>query len=330
MGLRLANLKPNFKIPNSELTVIKFSHSDSNWNKHYLCSCSCGNTKTFFGSALVSGITRSCGCLKYANCKSKIILSDLVPGFRVPDSNITIIDFKGSKSKYRTKYYKALCDCGTEFTAQGTHITSGHTKSCGCIARSANGNSRTKEYNSLRGAISRCYNPNNKKYKNYGVRGITVSERYRGADGVDNLIQDIGTKPGPEFSLDRIDNDGNYCPGNLQWSNPKQQAGHKTTSRMITYKDETLTLEEWSQRTGILSDTIAHRLKRGWSTEKALEAGLYDTAKKYIEFNGQTKSLSEWAKLTGIPTPNLLYRIKAGWSIDKAFTVPTHQYNKRT
>ena len=255
-------------------------------------------------------------------------IRDFQPGFKVPETKLTIVKFSHKDKRYQ-KYFECRCDCGTEFTAQGSHIASGHTKSCGCLARSANGNSRTNEYYSLRGAIRRCYNPNNHKYKNYGARGITVSERYRGSDGVDNLIQDIGTKPGPEFSIDRIDNDGNYCPGNLQWSTPKQQASHKTTSRMITYKGKTLTLNEWEKRTGILSDTIAYRLNTGWPIGKALEAGLYDTAKRRIEFNGQTKSLEEWSKITGISKPNLLYRINAGWDIEKAFTVPVHKYNRK-
>ena len=255
-------------------------------------------------------------------------IKDLVPGFKVPDSNITIIEFDGRKGKYRTKYYKALCDCGTEFSVIGTHVTSGHTKSCGCIAKRANGNSRTNEYGSLQGAIRRCYNPNNKKYKNYGARGITVSERYRGSDGVDNLIQDIGAKPGPEFSLGRIDNDGNYCPGNLRWETWEQQARNKTTNRMITYKGETLTLNEWEEKKGLTHGVVTYRLNAGWSIEKALETAPHATKKNYIEFNGYNRSVEEWSELTGIPRHNLYYRVRAGWSTEKTLTTPARQYNK--
>ena len=257
-----------------------------------------------------------------------VSIRDLVPNFKVPESRLTIIGFD-HKDKYWQKHYRCRCDCGTEFLVIGTHVASGHTKSCGCIAKRANGNSASKEYNSLQGAIRRCYNPNNPKYKNYGGRGISVCQRYRGADGVDNLIQDVGSKPGPEFSLGRIDNDGNYCPGNLRWETNRQQSNNKTTNRMITYNGETLTLSEWERKTGVSSTTIAYRLNVGWPIGEAMETAPHATKNKYIEFNGQTKSLEEWSEITDISKPNLIYRINAGWDIEKTFTTPTNQYNRR-
>ena len=198
----------------------------------------------------------------------KLGLRDLQQGFRAPDSRLTIIGFD-HKDKHSNKYFQCRCDCGEITLAQGSYIISGRKKSCGCLQKTKRGLSRTPEGVALKGAIYRCYNPKYEYYETYGARGISVCQRYRGADGVKNLIQDIGTKPGPEFSIDRIDNDGNYCPGNLQWSTQKQQNNNRTSNRMITYKNESLNLTQWAEKLGINYQALCKRLDAGWSVKKA-------------------------------------------------------------
>ena len=198
----------------------------------------------------------------------KIRIRDLHQGFKAPNSKLTIIglDHKDKNSK---KYFQCRCDCGNLTVVQGGHITSGNIISCGCSLRTKQGLSNTPEGRAIKGAIRRCYSPDYKSYHTYGERGLTVSERYKGYDGIKNLIDDIGRKPTPKHSLDRIDNDKGYEPGNLKWSTRREQDERRTNSRVIIYKGESLILERWAEKFGINSSTIRWRLENSWSVDRA-------------------------------------------------------------
>lgn len=131
------------------------------------------------------------------------------------------------------------CDCGSERTVDSKSLREGRTHSCGCIARekaTKHGHSAphvTPEYRSWTGMLDRCHNPKSKHYRSWGGRGIQVCERWRGPDGYANFYADMGPKPvdtfpsgHPVYSIDRINNDGDYEPGNCRWATAKQQAEH--------------------------------------------------------------------------------------------------------
>lgn len=125
---------------------------------------------------------------------------------------------------------------------------------------------------------SRCNNPNNRRYNTYGLRGITVCEAWE-ADFV-NFIHDMGRRPSPEHSIERIDNNGNYEPGNCRWATQKEQARNRTTSRFIQISGETKTLAEWCEIRGLPVNTVHARLKTGWDEERALSQPVRGTASK--------------------------------------------------
>ena len=198
----------------------------------------------------------------------KLRTRDLVPGLKVPESRLTVVKLD-HKDKRGKKILLCECECGNSITVRADSIISGHTISCGCLVKTKQGLSRAPEGMALRNAIARCCNPEHPEFKYYGAKGISVCQRYRGNDGIEKLIQDIGTKPGKGFSIDRINNNGNYCPGNLQWSTQKQQCNNQSSNVMITYSGETLTMAQWAEKLQMHRDTLNTRLKRGWSVEKA-------------------------------------------------------------
>lgn len=137
------------------------------------------------------------------------------------------------------RYWSAMCDCGNK-----TVIRIGSPKkSCGCAvgewcrsgnARRSHGKRHAPEYDSWSGMKSRCLNKNNPKYYRYGGRGITICEEW--INSFSQFYEDMGQKISPEHSIDRIDNDSNYCKDNCKWSTRKEQANNRHNSFKYTSK----------------------------------------------------------------------------------------------
>ena len=113
---------------------------------------------------------------------------------------------------------------------------------------------------------ARCLNTNAPNYTSYGGRGITICERWM---SFVNFLADMGERP-PGTSLDRIDNDRDYCPDNCRWATPRQQSRNTRIARLITFNGETMRVVEWAERLGLNEYIIRSRLKYGWSVERAL------------------------------------------------------------
>lgn len=117
--------------------------------------------------------------------------------------------------------------------------------------------------------IQRCHTPTNTGYYKYGARGIQVCERWRNSFAA--FFADMGEPPTNEHSLDRLDNNGNYEPGNCKWSTRREQCANRRNSWLITYNGETLPAAEWARRCGVGPMTIQYRIKKaGWPLDRAL------------------------------------------------------------
>lgn len=166
------------------------------------------------------------------------------------------------------------CECGIEKDIIIKNVVSSHTLSCGCwsLERPREGRvlhrlTGTGAHRSYHAMLTRCRNPRQPGYKNYGGRGIKVCDRWQ--DSFLAFYEDMGDRP-PRMTLDRIDVDGDYSPENCRWATAEQQKANRTDSRFITWRGEKKTLSEWVKITGISKGCIEVRLDLGWSIERAL------------------------------------------------------------
>ena len=128
--------------------------------------------------------------------------------------------------------WKCKCDCGKETFINSGNLRRGNTTSCGCLQKervTTHGKRYSEEYRSWNMMKDRCYNPNNKSYKDYGGRGITVCDRWK--DSFENFLEDMGPKPSSKHSIDRINNDKKYEPNNCKWATQTEQNRNKRHQR---------------------------------------------------------------------------------------------------
>jgi hypothetical protein len=140
---------------------------------------------------------------------------------------LTVLDASGTDSR-RNTLWRCRCSCGNATIVRGTRLRSGETKSCGCLMRervSIHGHCahyrHSPEYTSYAHMKERCVNPHNNRFYLYGARGIRVCNRW--LHSFPNFLADMGRRPSRTYTLDRIDNDGNYEPTNCRWATKSQQ-----------------------------------------------------------------------------------------------------------
>lgn len=171
------------------------------------------------------------------------------------------------------------------------------------------------EYHSWEQMKRRCLNPRAQWYHRYGGRGIAVCPQWLTSFAA--FYKDMGPKPGPHYTLERKDRDGNYEPSNCIWATKKQQANNTVRNHWITFQGETRTMTQWAEHLGMPWVTLARRIYNGWSVERALTK---DTKPRQITFRGETHSLTEWAQLLGMKRDTLKCRFLNGWPVEEALT----------
>lgn len=208
-----------------------------NYKATWICKCACGNEFEVDGEKIRNGKVYSCGCMRYKN-RDKFY--DDISGEKF--GRLTVIR-RLSPSEVTTRQYNWLCrcECGKYIHASANKLKTGHTKSCGCLKKEfsigdktrTHGLRKTKLYNVYSGMKQRCFNSNNKRYKNYGGRGITICDEWLGEHGFENFYNwamESGydeSKSRSEQSIDRINANGNYEPDNCRWADSYTQAHNK-------------------------------------------------------------------------------------------------------
>lgn len=174
---------------------------------------------------------------------------------------------------------RCKCVCGNEKIINIQYLESGHTKSCGCYREEKgviNGKKTKKHgyvgkklYYVHQSMIARCENKNHHAYKDYGGRGISVCEEWHDMEKFAKWAENNGYKDG--LSIDRINNNGNYCPENCRWATRKEQGNNRRTTRTFLYKGKILNVSDILEMTGMSRGTFHSRLHNGWSIEKIIE-----------------------------------------------------------
>lgn len=167
------------------------------------------------------------------------------------------------------------CDCGKKVEASQASLRSGHQVSCGCKKQKHGdaGKARAPEYFTWQAMWSRCTNPKSRDYERYGARGIAVCDRWKDYRA---FLTDVGRKPGPDYSIDRIENNKGYEPGNVRWATRQRQGRNRRTTVQLTFLGRTQSLADWADQLGFNRLTIWHRLKNGWSVAEALTRPVKD------------------------------------------------------
>jgi len=188
-------------------------------------------------------------------------------------ARLTVIGLPSQKGRYA--YVRCRCECGKEIDARPAKLASGHTRSCGCLragptSRRAckHGLSRSPEYHAWAQMIARCHRHGHPESGNYGERGISVCERWR--TGFEAFYADMGPRPSPYHSLDRIDNNAGYSPENCRWATRKEQNRNTRYNVLLSYEGRTLCLAAWAEERGISAGALWWRLHRDWPLARAL------------------------------------------------------------
>lgn len=190
---------------------------------------------------------------------------------------------EAGRSKDRKVLWLCRCDCGTELIVSGKRLRNGESKSCGCLksemttARNTlHGHAGTPLYKVWQGMVKRCTNPNDRNFHKYGGRGIRVCDRW---ESFESFYADMSDGYAAGLTLDRINVNGHYEPGNCRWATQTEQQRNRTNNKLVTYEGSTKVLAEWCDQLGIPYKTVARRLNDGWSVERAFNAPVRTTTR---------------------------------------------------
>lgn len=197
-------------------------------------------------------------------------------GMKIWRLKLLYVAGKGQKKRWLCR-----CECLAIKEICPSELRNNRTVSCGCFHKdwlsstkrkhgeSGEGPNPSPEYKAWNTMKHRCYNPRDISFHNYGGRGIEVCKEWR--ESFEVFLRDVGRKPSPEHSLDRIENDHGYEPGNVRWATREEQNRNKRNTKLLNWSGEYKTLTEWASVVGMRQSVLWKRIYRGgWSLERAL------------------------------------------------------------
>ena len=195
---------------------------------------------------------------------------DLAPGLQI--NRLTLVGMEKRPGLNNGIYWRCKCSCGNEKLIRSSYLRNRTAVGCGCAVDNnglRHGLHRSPEYRAWNAMKDRCLNPKNKRYRHYGGRGIKVCDSWL---KFENFYADMGPRPSPSLSIDRVNNDGNYEPGNCQWSTLEQQNNNRSFyNRYVTVDGVRMTVAQASRILGLSHSVILNCLNRGkimWMTNE--------------------------------------------------------------
>lgn len=220
-----------------------------------------------------------------------------------------------------------LCDCGNKCVARNDKLKCGSKKSCGCLqgkgAKPKHGKTGSKEYVVWQNIKARCRKPYCKSYSDYGARGIDICDDWY--NSFECFYNYVGPAPSKNHSIGRIDNDGDYCPGNVRWESLSEQKRNKSWTRWINYKGKNIKLIDFCEKHNYDLILVRSRLDQGWSLEKAISEPKKTQREKYIILDGKKQKLNDLLEFYGVKYTTYQYRIKKGFSPLEALTKKNYE-----
>lgn len=256
---------------------------------------------------------------------------------------LQVLAFHDRQGKERR--WLCRCDCGRECPVTVSNLRTGRQTGCGCRVTKhgdkRNGR-RVTEYTIWANMRMRCENQGDANYHNYGQRGISVCDRWRGEHGYENFLADMGRRPSPKHSIDRKNNDGNYELGNCRWATTTEQANNRRNSRVLEFNGRAQTVTQWAREIGVVPGVLMYRLKLGWSVDRTLTEPYAPRSwgprrsrdgrdtDPVVEFRGLQKRATEWASEFGMPPDVVRRRVyRDGWNIERALRQPVRSFSSR-
>ena len=237
-------------------------------------------------------------------------------------SRLKVISYAGRIGA--NNQWSCECKCGSICIVSGGNLKSNHTQSCGCLHKErtlisvkTHGMTKSHEYKTWAGMLSRCYNKNNTNYHNYGQRGITVCDEWIGS--FELFFVDMGKKPNSNYSIERIENNKGYSPDNCKWATAYEQANNKRNNHLITINGVEKNLTQWSLEFEIGTHIIYQRLKIGLTGDDLIKS--HNGRGRHVTFKGITDNYVGWSKRTGLTEDTISQRIRRGWTIGKTLTI---------
>lgn len=190
-------------------------------------------------------------------------------------------------------HWLCQCDCGKRIIVSGDNLRTGNTASCGC-SRIVHGKSKTAVHHAWRQMFQRCENPKDAAYHNYGARGITIDSRWR---DFEIFYADMGDRPDPKMTVERIDNEKGYGPTNCKWATRKEQLNNRRGNLMIEAFGKRQSITRWAEEYAMPTSTIKNHIYRARMTpEEALSMPTQD-GYKYLPVrfsDAKTPQGSRW------------------------------------
>jgi hypothetical protein len=174
------------------------------------------------------------------------------------------------------KMWWCLCDCGKKSKIRASFLLAGRSKTCISCIQVTHGKTNTPEYKAWQGMKDRCNNKQNAEYKNYGARGVKVCEEWK--NNFETFLKHVGKRPTNKHSIDRIDNDGNYEPGNVRWATDKEQTNNRRLS--VEFEGKTISCKDLGLELKLDRETVRILVNSGWDRDHMKAYKLLSHAEK--------------------------------------------------